>query len=223
MRTDNKTETVMRAMNFALAAMLLAATAGQGQAATILYTNGPINGTDLGYTIVPPYAVTDSFTLGSSSTLSSVTGVGLWVSHGTTLVSVDWSIGSSAFDTDKGFGTGLLTSVFQFTNSLGYDVYDSSFAISGSLGPGTYWLTLSNAVTSNQSQAYWDRNSGASTAFQTGPVSIGSESFTIMGERTVNNGPVVPEPTSLALAGFAGFGMLAGAWRRRQQEQSAAA
>jgi hypothetical protein len=31
-------------------------------------------------------------------------------------------------------------------------------------------------------------------------------------------GPVVPEPTSLALAGFAGIGMAVGAWRRRRQQ-----
>jgi hypothetical protein len=36
-------------------------------------------------------------------------------------------------------------------------------------------------------------------------------------------GPVVPEPTSLALAGFAGIGMAVGAIRRRRQQKSAAA
>lgn len=35
-------------------------------------------------------------------------------------------------------------------------------------------------------------------------------------------GPVVPEPTSIALAGFAGIGMAVGAWRRRRQEKQAA-
>ncbi len=34
---------------------------------------------------------------------------------------------------------------------------------------------------------------------------------------------VTPEPTSLALTGFAGIGMAVGAWRRRRQQKSAAA
>lgn len=40
---------------------------------------------------------------------------------------------------------------------------------------------------------------------------------------TLTRQPVVtPEPTSLALAGFAGIGMAAGAWRRRRQQKQAA-
>lgn len=35
--------------------------------------------------------------------------------------------------------------------------------------------------------------------------------------------PVVPEPTSMALAGFAGIGMAVGAWRRRRLEKQSAA
>lgn len=37
------------------------------------------------------------------------------------------------------------------------------------------------------------------------------------------DGTVTPEPTSLALAGFAGLGMAVGAWRRRRQEKPQAA
>lgn len=39
---------------------------------------------------------------------------------------------------------------------------------------------------------------------------------------TSDVGTVTPEPTSLALAGFAGLGMAIGAWRRRRQERSQA-
>ncbi|HTN01806.1 MAG TPA: PEP-CTERM sorting domain-containing protein, partial [Planctomycetaceae bacterium] len=38
-----------------------------------------------------------------------------------------------------------------------------------------------------------------------------------------NHQAVTPEPTSLALAGFAGLGMAAGAWRRRRQQKQQAA
>lgn len=45
----------------------------------------------------------------------------------------------------------------------------------------------------------------------------GNEVFVVQGFRAPTpGGPIVPEPTSLALAGFAGLGLVARAWRRRR-------
>ena len=51
-----------------LAALSLAAVQAE---ATLIYDNGPINGTAGGYTISPPYSVSDSFTVTGSASLGS--------------------------------------------------------------------------------------------------------------------------------------------------------
>lgn len=58
-----------------------------------------------------------------------------------------------------------------------------------------------------------------------GSGTIPSRAFTTCGDaiRVPPNTPVVPEPTSLALADFAGIEMAADAWRRRRPAKSEAA
>ena len=110
--------------------------------ATLLYDNGPINGQNDAWTLGYGFIVSDSFTLTGTSTLTGAQ-IGLWNS-GDAPVSVDWSIGTTYDDSTYGSGTGTLINTFQFTNY--YDIYESSFALSGTLSAGTYWLTLQNGV-----------------------------------------------------------------------------
>jgi hypothetical protein len=96
------------------------------------------------------------------------------------------------------------------------------------LGPGTYWLALSNALASptNTDPIFWDMGYGPSTAFDTVDVSplnpngslanwdipgTGSETFDIRGTEQEMEG--TPEPGTAALLG-AGL-LLAGILRRR--------
>lgn len=152
----------------------------------ILYDNGPINGSVDAWTINFGYSVTDSFTLGSASTITSFT-FGVWAYSADTPLTVDYSISSSPFG---GAPTTLaLTSSFQYSNQYGYDI--DSEAASGlniPLGPGTYWLTLQNAVTTQGNPLYWDENGGPSQAEQSALGTIPSEAFTIIG----STGPPPP-------------------------------
>lgn len=53
---------------------------------------------------------------------------------------------------------------------------------------------------------------------------VGGPNTAISDSGTLTSPPTVtPEPTSMALAGFAGIGMAVGAWRRRRQEKLQAA
>jgi len=179
-------------------------------AATVLYSNGPTNDSidAINFTNFP---VTDSFVLSRSST---VTGVSFdaWLYPGDTMSQVDWSIGTSAFDSSLGSGTAATTGVFKETGLFTYEIYTES--ISGldlPLGAGTYWLTFRNATTTNGDAAFWDENNGPSTAFfQIPGLAITSETFQILGE---SESPI-PEPSSFLLLG-SGLVGLAGLIKRK--------
>ena len=169
--------------------------AGPAWSAT-LYTNGPINGTIDAWNI-SNYTVTDSFTVSGASTLTSAE-IGLWVVSGNVSSTVDWSIGTAAFGSNISSGTAasLSNTLFMSDNAYGYDIYDSTFLLNGTLlSAGTYWLTLENASAAGYA-TFWDQNGGSSTAYQTSTGSIPSESFTMYGNTSV------PEPASLLLLGF---------------------
>lgn len=112
----------------------------------------------------------------------------------------------------------MTSTALPFTTA-GFSIWDSSFAISGSVGPGTYYLTLSEGVATNGANpvaVYWDQINGASTASRknldvAGVSSIGSESFTING----TTASAVPEGGSTVLLAALALGGLALA-RRRQ-------
>lgn len=193
------------------ATMILGASAAN---ATVIYSNGPINGTLLGYPINFGSAVSDSFTVSTADVLRSADDVGIWNDPGDKLLQVDWSIGSSAFGNDIASGT---TSDIEHTllNNCGggacgggvLDVYSDAFDLGNiSLAPGTYWITLQNAVVSNGDPAAWDDNNGPSNAEQNGDT-IGSESFTLEDTALAT----VPEPSSLPLL-LAGLGLIGGAF-----------
>jgi hypothetical protein len=181
--------------------------------AALLYDNGPINGQTDAWTL-QGYQVSDSFTLTGTSTLTGAQ-IGIWANSGDTPVSVDWSIGTTYNDSTYGSGTGLLTNNFQFTNGFGYNVYESTFALSGTLGAGTYWLTLQNAYPT----FWWDMNGGPSQVWHnseglnpsgygpSGTANPPSSSFQIYGTSSV------PEPATMLLLGLGLMG-LAGVGRK---------
>ena len=130
-----------------------------------LYTNGPINGTEDAYSINGGYATSDSFVLTSASVVTGV-DFGAWTEPGDSVTSVQWSIGTTPGDNSLG-GTMNTTDNFLFTNGYGFDIARDTFSTgSVSLGTGTYYLTLQNAVTAQNDAAFWDLNNGPSSAFQ---------------------------------------------------------
>lgn len=180
--------------------------------AGLVYDNGPINGAGGAYTINLGASVSNSFTVSSATNLTSATA-GIWVTTGDTPISVEWSIGTSAFGSDVSYGTSLLSNTYFITNGGGYDVYSSSFSLTGAAGAGTYYLTLQNAVSTNSNYVFWDVNSGSSTAYQNGIGNpIPSESFQLFDDGT----PAVPEPASMAIWGLGALGCAAAGYRRRR-------
>jgi hypothetical protein len=179
-------------------------------ASTIVYDNGAINGTVDAWSIATNlygYEVSDSFTLAATATLTGA-DVGLWVGGGDTPSSLTWYIGTSFFDASQGTGT-VTPSNNYWGNAYGYDIYDSTFSLpSITLGPGTYYLSLSG-MTTYDSNIYWDETDGPSSAYELNYGAIPSESF-----RLYSGGSTVPEPASFGLIGMGLLG-LAAVLRRR--------
>ena len=181
----------------------------QPAAARVLYDDGAPNAERAGV-LISYGAVSDSFTLTQSSTL---TGVKLWVWNfpGDTTSSVDWGITPNADDfSDTASVTP--TSTF-FTTKNGYDVNELDFSLPDvHLGTGVYYLALQNALANNGDEVSWDANAGPSDAWwsQSGNISsFGlSGSFQILG--------VVPEPATWAMM-LVGFGGLGAAMRSRRR------
>jgi hypothetical protein len=150
----------------------------------LVYDNGPLNGTINAWNVTPPFTVSDSFTLGGTTNLTSVQ-VGLWLRPGDTPSMVDWSIGTTHFASDISSGTSSFSNTFQYTSGFGYDLYESVFNITGTAGAGTFYLTLGNGTSANSNNFFWDENDGLSMAFQNVLGPIGSESFQIYGTSSV--------------------------------------
>ena len=185
-------------------------------AANTLYSNGALNGTYDAWTINFGYIVSDNFTLSGAST---VTGFDFytWSYPGDTPTATDWSITSQENGGNVyGSGSGAaLSNVVISTNGYGYQINrDTVSGLNVSLGAGTYWLNLQNAVTSQGNPLYWDENDGKSLASENTIGSIGSESFDILGGMSTTTTTMTPEPSSIMLLGSGILG-LAGVLRRK--------
>ena len=70
---------IVAVLTFAMIAVILPC---QLSAQTVLYNNGPINGAVGAATINGGYEITDSFVISSTSTVTQVSDIGLWVFFG---------------------------------------------------------------------------------------------------------------------------------------------
>jgi hypothetical protein len=215
---------------FALMGILLVSPASAGIVGTMcsgadnVYCNGTgINGGVDAWTINFGYVVSDSFTVGAGT----ITGAdfGVWLYANDVMQTVDWSV-TSAANGGTVFGSGTGTSVTlgpadecgggscldTTSNPYGYWLASQEFSFGPSgitLGGGTYWLNLQNAVVPTGDPVYWDENSGPSLAAESAIGSIPSEAFAIDG------GTGTPEPGTLAFLGGSGLLLLGGALRRK--------
>jgi hypothetical protein len=210
----------MKIAKLAGLALFCAALGGAAAHADTLYSNGPINGETNAWTINFGFSVADSFTIGSTS---SITGMdfGTWNFPGSSSSSVDWAIltGEPGSGTVLFSGTASLTDTAVTTNSLGYTIDLDTLSLSGiSLTSGTYWVELSNIVDSQGNPVFWDVNGGPSQAWeselgdvttcpdgQPGPNNRCSTAFDIFGNAVSD----VPEPGSIWLltAALSMFGL----------------
>jgi hypothetical protein len=173
----------------------------------------------------------------SGDSILSGVDFGAWQWSGDTITSVDWAIGTSPYGTNDGHGTSAVTDTFYLDNVLYSDVYSDHFNVGGLyLAPGTYYLTLQNAVVTNGDPAWWDENNGLSAGYATGmgnladsssdctegtfPAFYGgtcSESFQILGTS------YVPEPGTLSLLAAGLLALLLLSFRRGVKSASRAA
>jgi hypothetical protein len=189
---------------------------GHYDGTTTFYNDGGIDGNDNGFFISGPNLPNPlgSFQDISNGFVSVASGTpnqlefGEWVLSGSTPTSISYELGSSAFGADLGFGTvtqNSSNSVFKFTNSFGYGIYDVTIPVtSAAMTAGnTYWVSLSNAANTGSTQSgAWDiPNSGSGgpatcnfrqSGTNYGDCGLGGESFTITGGNSCN-------PVSLSL------------------------
>jgi len=201
-----------RILGMSVCSALFLALAVAPASAGLLYSNGPINGNVDGYFINFGYVVSDTFSLARNATVKGFT-FGAWEYPDDVARTVDWSITSPDGTITYGSGTATIRDVRLFNNEYGYDVDRLTVVgLNVNLAAATYWLTLQDAVTDQDSPLFWDVNNGVGCPSPGCPSSakenilgqIPSESFTIFS---------TPEPASLALFGSCVVG-LAGMLRR---------
>ncbi|MGD1092330.1 MAG: hypothetical protein ABSB35_10095 [Bryobacteraceae bacterium] len=124
------------------AAVLVSLLSVPGWSTTILYSNGPINGSlgayPIGYEV--DFTVTDSFVISSSSTVTGISNIGLWDNpYNPPINELNWVISTSPDGGGSvlGFANGAtLSNTYLFYN--GAAVYSASFSVNNlSLSAGT--------------------------------------------------------------------------------------
>lgn len=221
--------------------LLLAAPVAAGP--VTLYDNGPATGNYFAWSITGGYEVSNSFTLSSTSSLTGVQFgtqevVNTAPPNGSSglMTSVQWTISTSpAGNMGPNYTNGPSGVIASGTANVSDRVImgnlfsnvslnEVNFSLSNlPLGPGTYYLTLTDTNSADLGQIYWDQSNGPSTAYQTGQGLLngadlssygitgytgGSESFQIFGA-------VVPEPSTAVVLG--GILVLAAASIRRRE------
>lgn len=94
---------------------------------SILYSNGPTNGTVNAWSISQGTRVTNSFVLSHSEDLETVS-LGWDVPTEGVPATLEFFISTTPFGTDLGGGKVTLSGQFLFTNSSGLNVYEASFS-----------------------------------------------------------------------------------------------
>lgn len=202
-----------------------AALACSSAKASVVYDNGPINGTINATGISSSQAIGNTFTLATNTAITSVS-FGTWIDAGYSLDSVEWGITDmyGVLPTFKMAAVTIGDILRIYETPFGsLEVREGTFLTGGAtLSPGTYYLWLRKALgTGPNSGGLWDVNNGSSLAYFSvndvfigpvtgvgGPGKTGSNSF-----KLISSG-AVPEPgTWLLLIG--GFGLAGAELRRR--------
>jgi len=205
-----------RAILASLAVSLLCAATVAPAFAQVLYTSGPTSYDTDAYPFSSPFYITDSFDPTQSGTANSAEFVA-WVTLGSSVTSVSWSIGTTPDGSDLGSGTVDPIASLIEVNSQGADVYSETFSLPGiSLTSGdTYYFTLQNGVAIN-SGAFWDYNDNYATGYVARGGPNGSETFEILSTAAPSASPTPEPPTLLLLAtGLLGLGIPLAARARR--------
>jgi hypothetical protein len=152
------------------------------------------------YYISSTPGVSDSFSVANACALTGAQ-VGLWVNPGDVPSATGWAVGTSPYGSDISSGTSTFTTVSHSTLPSGaWDVYQSTFPLSGALSPSTtYYLTLFGATAAQESwRIAWGICGGPSIsyAYGFGPYQNYGEDFALYGSSQPVD-PVVPEPTML--------------------------
>jgi hypothetical protein len=178
--------------SFILLILVLASASASAQGPGILYDNGLVcpGGCYAAWQINGGHVVSDSFFV---NTNVKVTGFDLyvWEFPDDKVLRIQWSITSAPFGgTIYGSGATLLNDSFYYQNEFGYNI--DKLTVTGlniPLPPGSYWITLQNAVDRQHVSVLWDANGGAfchslgcpSSAFESQAGRIYSETFDIRG------------------------------------------